>query len=60
MYSTPTSNLTIAPSGKNSIIEAAARDREMQVSGFPPAAEIFRNELSDNLYNDLNDRLVTE
>jgi len=55
MYSTPTSNLAIAPIGKYGLTEAAARDREMQVSAFLPAAEFFRDELSDNMYNDLTD-----
>jgi len=43
----------IVLSGRDGITEAAARDREMQVSGFPPAPDIFGDELSDSIYNDL-------
>jgi len=50
----------IALSGRDGITEAAARDCEMQVSGFPPAPDIFGDELSDSTYKDLTDRLTSQ
>jgi len=50
----------IALSGRDGITEAAARDREMQVSGFPPAPDIFGDELTDSTYKNLTDRLTSQ